>query len=229
MALIALLVEGQTERIFFEYLLPCLQLPDRLFVSKKLPDVLENDTHENKIWLNDCVGDKSFPSYIKKNQRAFMINNFDKIILVRDYHPDNKLPTALCKGEVCQNLINNIPEDVTAKYTNSILINLCVEEIEAWFFLDKEFFERISPDLNEQFINVNFDNILEMNPENIKRPCSKIKSIFQRSGSGFKYRKHEDDIYFFIDRLIIDNFINSANEEFAQSFYRFITIMLEVL
>ena len=229
MALIALLVEGQTERIFLEYLLPCLQLPDRLFISKKLPDVLKNDIHENKIWLQDCTGDGSFPSYIKKNQRAFITNNFDKILLVRDYYPDNKPPTALCKGELCQNLINNIPGDVTNKYTNNILINLSVEEIEAWFFLDKEIFERIDPDLNEQFINKNFGNILEMNPENIKHPSSKIKSIFQRGGSNFKYRKREDVAYSFINRLIMDNFLYSANEEYAQSFYRFINIMLEAL
>lgn len=229
MALIALLVEGQTERIFLEYMLPCLQLPDRLFVSRKLPDILENEIHENKIWLKDCKGDGSFSSYIKKNIRAFIINDFDKIIIVRDYYPANKPPTALCKGDLCQNIINNIPKDVVVKYTNNIIVNLSVEVIEAWFFLDKGIFERIDPNLNEQFINENFDNVLEINPETISRPRSKIKSIFQQADSGFKYRTNENDAYSFISRLIMDNLINSANEEYAQSFYRFTNIMIEAL
>ena len=229
MALIALLVEGQTERIFLEHLLPCIQLPDRLFISKKLPDVLENNIHDNKIWLQDCRGDGSFPSYIKKNQRAFIINNFDKIIIVRDYYPANKPPTPLCKGNLCRSLMNSIPEDVTNRYTNNILINLSVEEVEAWFFLDRELFGRIDPSLTEQFINENFNNILEINPEDIKHPSSKIIKIFKRGNLGFKYRKHEDEAYAFIDNLIMDNCINSANEEYAQSLFRLINILLQIL
>jgi len=228
-SLIAIIAEGQTDRIFLADLLPCLQLPDRLFVSKYLPDVLENDIHENKIWLQDCMGDGSFPSYIKKNITAFMTNNFDKIILVRDYYPANRPPTPLCKPDLCDNLKNSIPDDVTNKYTNNILINLSVEEIEAWFFLDKGVFERIDPKLSEQFINENFDDILEINPETISRPKSKIKSVFQEGDSGFKYKEKESVVRSFISRLDMDSCINSTNEEFGQSFNRFINIMLESL
>lgn len=66
MSLIGFLVEGQTERVFFERLLPCVQLPDQLFVSKNLVQILDDRIHENKIWLQDCRGDNSIPTYIKK-------------------------------------------------------------------------------------------------------------------------------------------------------------------
>jgi hypothetical protein len=88
MSMIALLVEGQAEEIYIQYLLPSLESGDRLFFSKDILKIINDDKHENKIWLVNCGGDGSLVSYINKNIGVFMRNDFKCLILIRDYHPE---------------------------------------------------------------------------------------------------------------------------------------------
>jgi len=227
MNLIGLLVEGQTEEIFFEKLLLMIQNPDLLCVSKRLDEVLD-DTRENRIWLKSVGGDRSFPSYIKKSKRAFILNNFDRLILIRDYAPDDRPPVSLCKKDLCTEILRNIPQDVIERYSNKIFFNLSVQEIEAWFFVDKDMFRELKEELTEDYLNENYNNILEQNPEEIDRPCSKLKKIL-RNEVGYKYTKSKDSAYHIISSIDMDNYIGEVSENYAQSLNRIIEFFLNTL
>jgi len=175
--LIALLAEGQTERIYFEYLLPAIQLPDQLLVSRRLDQILEDPIERNKIWLVDCQGDGAIAAYINRNAPAFMRNTFDQLIFVRDYFPYNRPPTSLCKIDVCRSIVQRIHPDIYQRYRDNMYINLSVEEVEAWFFADPGMFARVNPLLTEANINQECNNILNTNPEDIKRPGRRIEEI----------------------------------------------------
>lgn len=229
MSLIALLVEGQTEKIYFEYLLPCIQLPDRLFVRRRLDQVLDNTTHQNRIWLVDCKGDGAIPTYINRNATAFMRNHFDRIILIRDYHPANRPPSNLSKSSLCQNVLGNIRDDIADKYKNNIFINLSVEEIEAWFFIDNKMFTNVHPMLSERFINSKFNNILLTNPENIKRPYKTLQIIIRSCIPKYKYDKHENDVHFIVSRINMDSCFEAMGPTYAESFNRIISFLLSIL
>lgn len=229
MSLIALLVEGKTEWIFFTRLLPFIQLPDKLFVSKNLIEVLDNSIHENKIWLQDCMGDSSIPTYIKKNIGAFLRNDFEQIIIIRDYFPANRLPTNLCKRDLCQSLLESLPAAITSKYSENIFINLSVEEVEAWFFADKELFEKMDPNLTQVYVNSQYNNILTINPETIRHPSSKLKKIIENEVPGHSYNKTEEEAYFVIPRIDINTCLATMDIDYIQSFYRIVNYLLEIL
>lgn len=229
MSLIAFLVEGQTEKIYFEYLLPYIQLPDRLFVRRRLDQILDNTTHQNRIWLVDCKGDGAIPTYINKNASAFMRNNFDRIILIRDYHPANRPPSNLCKSLLCQNVLGNIRDDIVDKYKDNIFINLSVEEIEAWFFIDKKMFTKVHPMLSEPFINSKFNNILLKSPENIKRPYKKLQIIIRSAIPKYTYDKHKDDVYFIVSKINMDSCFEAMGSTYAESFNRIVGFLRSIL
>jgi len=229
MSLIALLVEGKTDWIFFTRLLPGIQLPDTLFVSKNLIDVLDDNIHENKIWLQDCMGDNSFPTYIKKNLDAFLQNDFKQLIIIRDYFPANRPPTSLCKKDLCQSLLGSLPASITTKYSGNIFINISVEELEAWFFADRDLFERMNRNLTQDYINSHYNNILTVNPETIRHPSDKLKEIINNEIPGHTYNKTEREAYFVISRIDIDTCIAVMGTNYIQSFYRIITYLLQIL
>lgn len=229
MSLFALLVEGQTERIFFDYLLPHIQLQDQLFVRRRLDEILENTTHQNKIWLVDCQGDASIPTYINKNDSAFMRNDFDRIIMIRDYYPANRPPSNLCKPLLCQNIIDNIHDSILEKYQDNIFINLSVEEIEAWFFIDTQLFANVHYALTADFINSQLNNILLENPENIKRPAIKLQNIITLAIPEYKYDKHENDVHYLVSRINIDSCFEAMSPTYAESFNRIVNFLLAVL
>ena len=224
-----MLVEGQTEKIYFEYLLPSIQLPDRLFVRNRLDQVLDNTTHQNRIWLVDCRGDGAIPTYINKNATAFMRNHFDRIILIRDYYPANRPPSNLCKSLLCQNILGNIRDDIVDKYRNNIFINLSVEEIEAWYFIDNNMFTEVHPMLSEQFINSNFNNILHQNPENIKRPNKKLEIIIKSIIPNYTYDKHKNDIHFIVSKINMDSCFEAVGPTYAESFNRIVSFLMSIL
>lgn len=223
MKTICLLVEGKTEKIFFEKLLPWIQTPDRLFVSQKLTEILD-DTRENKIWINNVSGDRSFVTYIKKRKNVFLQNTFDELVLIRDYAPDDRPPVSLCKKDLCAELLENIPQEVLEKYANKTFINLSVREIEAWFFIDKEMFEKLDEKLTEDYINQKYDNILNRDPEEISKPVSKLKKILSQE-TGFEYRKHEKDIYKIVTRINLDNCYGVINDSYGQSLNRIVQFL----
>lgn len=229
MSLIALLVEGKTEKIFFNRLLPFIQLSDKLFVSRNLIKVINNEIHENRIWLKDCQGDGSFTSYMKKNVNAFVKNHFDKIILIRDYYPENLPSTNLCKRDLSSKLFENFPSTIVSKYSDNIFINLSVQEIEAWFFADKRLFERMSSTLTEAYINDHYDNILTINPEEINHPSSKLKKIINTEIPNHNYNKTEDELYYVISRLDINTCISVMSEHRVQSLNRIVNYLMNVL
>jgi hypothetical protein len=229
MSLIALLVEGKTERIFFQRLLPYIQLPNVLFVSTNLVEILGNTIHTNKIWLQDCGGDAAIPSFIAKNRGALIRNNFESLILVRDYFPENRPPTSLCKRDVCRSILGNIPSDIRGKYSNNIFINLSVEEIEAWFFADRCLFQRLESKLTESYINSRYDDILTINPELIRHPSTKLKEIIRHEIPGLRYRKTESEIHAIVSRVDIPTCLNMMNGSFIQSFFRFVNFLLGIL
>lgn len=228
MSLIVLLVEGLTEKILFEKLLPCIQIQDDLLVSQKLTKVLDDNVHRNKIWLNNVQGDNSFVSYIKREKDSFLKINFDSLILVRDYESSNRLPTSLCKKLQCDALLNSIPAEVATKYTSKIFINLTVREIEGWFFIDKEMFKRLDDRLTQDYINERYNNILQNNPEGIRKPCSKLKKILMKE-LNFKYKKSIDDIYHIVHNININNCFQMMSSDYAQSFNRIVEHFKAVL
>jgi hypothetical protein len=229
MSLIALLTEGKTEQIFFSHLLPSIQLPDTLFFSNNLIKVLDNNTHKNKIWLQECHGDNSIPSFIKRNSNTFLNNEFDKIILIRDYFPAYRPPTNLCKANLCINLLNNIPAPIISKYSNNIFINLSVEEIEAWFFADKDMFQRMNHTLTEAYLNEKYNNILAINPEDIRHPSAKLKNIIEREIPNHRYNKTEKEIHFVISHIDINACLEVIGRNYVQSFHRIVNYLLEIL
>jgi hypothetical protein len=229
MSLLALLVEGNTDWIFMNRLLPYIQLPDKLFVSRKLTEALDNRTHENRIWLQDCGGDRSIPTFIRKNIGAFLRNDFNKLVVIRDYFPDNRPPTHLCKKDLCNSLMNSIPSPVVTKYSGDIFINLSVEEIEAWFFADKNLFEKMIPTLTEEYINTHYDNIFIINPETIRHPSAKLKNIIRNAISGHTYNKTEKEAYFLISRIDMNACLSAMERDYIQSFYRMVNYLLHIL
>jgi hypothetical protein len=229
MTFAALLLEGNTETIFFECLLPHIQLQDSLWFSRKLTELIDDSIHENKIWLVDCRGDGSVVSYIRKNAGVFVRQDFDYLFLIRDYYPDNKPPTPLCKGDLCGRILTNIPAQVVRKYGNRIFVNLSVEEIEAWFFTDDGLFQNLSPILTVDYINQNYKNILNMNPEYIKRPSARIKQIIEENLPNRSYTKKEDELRFVIHGINMDTCLAAVRSDYAQSFHRLVTFLRRIL
>lgn len=221
MSLIGVLVEGLTEEIYFKYLLSWIQFQNDLLISKKLIDILDDSFHRNKIWLKNVEGDGSFSSYIKRNKLAFLQNDFDHLVLVRDYASSNRLSVLICKGKISEKFLSSIPQEVTAKYVKKIFINLSVKEIEAWFFVDKEMFTRLDGRLSEDYINLKYNNILNQNPEEIEKPASKLRKILSQEIE-FDYRKREKDIYKIVSRINMDNYEGIIGENFAGSLNRII-------
>jgi hypothetical protein len=183
----------------------------------------------NKIWLVDCRGDGAIATFINRNAGAFMGKNFDRLILVRDYFPDNRPPTSLCKADVCQSILTRIRPDIYQRYQNNIYINLSVEEVEAWFFTDKQMFARVNPLLTEAYINQEFDNILGTNPEHIKRPYRRLEEIIRTVSPDYRYDKHEDDVHFVVSRISMDTCFEVMSTTYVQSFNRIVTYLLNTL
>lgn len=227
--LIALLAEGQTERIYFEYLLPAIQLPDKLLVSRRIDRIMSDPIERNKIWLVDCQGDGAIARYINKNDNTFMGINFDRLIFVRDYFPENRPPTSLCKADVCQSILGRIRPDIYERYQNNIYVNISVEEVEAWFFADKQMFARVNPLLTEAYINQEFDNILDTNPEHIKRPYRRLEEIIRMVSPDYIYDKHEDAVHSIVSKISMDKCFDVMSTTYVQSFNRIVTYLFNTL
>ncbi len=228
MSLIALLVEGLTERIFCERITPYIQTSG-LLVSRNLVTILDNHLCENKIWLVDCFGDRSAPSYMKKNQSAFMRNDFDRLVLVRDYYPDNRLPSIKCKRDLSRSVYDNMPEDIKAKYRERIFINLSIVSVEAWFFIDHDIFSRMDALLTRDFVNRHFGNILERNPENILNPANTFEEIVRSVNPQFRYRKHEHELNSLISNIDMGTCLNKISNQYAYSLDRLVMNILLTL
>lgn len=227
MSLIALLVEGLTERIFCEYLGYYLPTSE-WFLSRNLNKILENDFCENKIWLVDCYGDRSIPSYTKKNQSVFMRHDFDGLVLVRDYYPENRPPSSKCKKDLCLSIYDNMPSDIKEKYRENIFINLSVESVEAWFFIDHDLFSKMNDSLTIDAINACFNNILETNPDKIVNPSSKFEEIVKSVNPQFRYRKHEHELYSIISKIDMNTCLNKINDQYAYSLHRLVQYILSI-
>jgi len=221
MGVYCLLVEGLTEEIYFEKLLYWIRLRDNLKVSKKLSEVLDDSIHPNKVWIKSVIGDGSFGSYIKKNKKAFVQTEFEKIILVRDLYSGIRKFAAMCKGNLIQYIMAGIPDDIKAQYAGRIHINFSVQEIEAWFFADMKMLSSFDPRLTEEYINTNYRNGLSLNPEDIARPSSLLKKILLTE-CRFNYMKHEKEIYRIVSKINMNNYIGLVGNSYAQSLSRII-------
>lgn len=167
---------------------------------------------KNTINVYNCGGFTSLRSMIVHQRNSLHNNQFDKIIGIRDVHPDDRSQIPKLK----MLLPCRIPQ-------KPIHINfiLCVMETEAWFIADENHYLKISPTLTKSFIKsktgIDIDNL---DFESIETPADKLNEIYNHAGE--LYEKTDVSLQRTIDALDLYNFIIDLPEKIP-SLKEFIT------
>ena len=141
----------------------------------------------------------------------------------------NRPPSSLCKKDLCNRIISKIPDEIFQKYQQRFFINLSVEAIEAWFFVDKKVFQKINKKLTEQYINNKCNNILDINPEVYRSPSRIFENIVRFAIPQYRYRKHENDLCYIISRIDFSSNLDFLNGTQLQSLNRIMQHFLAIL
>jgi len=183
---LAIFVEGQTERIFITRLLQEIAGYKKVSVevyqvrgdkaNRKIQPLKSNliEVAPFFILLYDCGCDSHVLSDIKKQHNSLTNNGYEKILGLRDLHPEPlKNRTQVengIKGFLKTFQKNGIP----------ISMILVIMEIEAWFLGEYSFLTKIDSCLTSNFIlhNLGFDlNALDV--EQIPHPSEALNKIYQ--------------------------------------------------
>lgn len=183
---LAILVEGQTERILITRLLQEIAGYKKVSVevyqvrgdkaNRKIQPLKSNliEVAPFFILLYDCGCDSHVLSDIKKQHNSLTNNGYEKILGLRDLYPEPlKNRTQVengIKGFLKTFQKNGIP----------ISMILVIMEIEAWFLGEYSFLTKIDSCLTSKFIlhNIGFDlNALDV--EQIPHPSQVLDSIYQ--------------------------------------------------
>jgi hypothetical protein len=143
-----------------------------------------NGTPKFTFHIYDCGGLSSIRSMISHQRNTLYSNNFNKIIGIRDVHPDDRIQIPKLRME--------LPFRVPQKPIPTKFL-LCIMETEAWFLAENQHFLKISDQLTNSFIKTKTGIDLQLiDVESIDNPADKLNEIY--SYAGMSYQKTKNSI-----------------------------------
>ena len=185
----AIFVEGQTERIFIEWMLDQLVKSNRLYVEAKRlfgskkgfgRIVLQareraNPNAEFYVLIVDSGGESSVVSDLNDQYQSLVAANHSVIIALRDVAPNFEY-------EDRQTLQAAI-EQVVASTPVKPLIVLATMETEAWFIAECSHFKKLNPGLNIGVANTVLGiDVTNDDIEQVPRPSISLQEIYATVG-----------------------------------------------
>lgn len=153
-------------------------------------------TSSNTIFVYDCGGFVSIKSMVLYQRASLQKNNFEKIIAIRDLHPNShtEIPKILLE----------LPYFVPQKPI-PIKFLLCVYETESWFIAEHKHFLNISNQLTKQNILQAIGLDLDTTDvEQLNTPSKYLDDIYKIAG--MNYTKNQADILRTINSLDLFDF-----------------------
>lgn len=134
--------------------------------------------------IYDCGGLYSLRSMINHQRNSLYNSGFNKIIGIRDVHPDERAQIPRLRMQFRSRM---------AQKPIPTAFLLCVMETEAWFIADYQHFLTISNDLTTEFIEINtgFD-LKTLDVESLDTPAETLNEIYNCAGES--YEKSIDSI-----------------------------------
>ena len=171
------------------------KIPVRITLREQHEATSGTPTHTFHIY--DCGGLSTIRSMINHQRNSLHKNQFNKIIGIRDVHPEDKATIPLLRKQ--------LPYRVPQKPIPTSFL-LCIMETEAWFIAEEAHFQKISPTLTKQFIlqstGIDIDTV---NVETFDCPSDKLNEIYSHAGE--TYDKTEASIQRTVDAIEIINLI----------------------
>ena len=190
---VAFFVEGYTEQVLIKnialYNFGEKDLSYALFRLRgggKAPfNVIIDERHEATsgepkftVHIYDCGGLTTLRSMILRQATSLYNNGFQKIVGIRDVHPDERKDIPKLKMAM--------PYGVPQKPIQKFFL-LCVMETEAWFIADEQHFIKISDKLTADFIKKNKGiDIKTIDVESIDLPAATLNEIYSLAGESYE-------------------------------------------
>jgi hypothetical protein len=152
--------------------------------KKSTFEVLLDEKHDAtsgspKFSMNiyDCGGFDRLQSLILRQETSLHNNGFDKIVGIRDVHPDERKDITKLR----MFMPYRIPQKPIEKH-----FLLCVMETEAWFIADEKHFIKISETLTSEFIRNSLGiDITTVDVETFDLPASTLNDIYNLAGESY--------------------------------------------
>ncbi len=128
--------------------------------------------------IYDCGGLDNIRSMINHQRNSLFINGFEKIIGIRDVHPEdrNQIPK----------LKMDLPYRMAQKPIPTAFL-LCIMETEAWFIAEHEHFLKISNQLTTEFIKTKTGiDIKTIDVESLDTPAETLNEIYSHAGESYE-------------------------------------------
>lgn len=188
---LAFFVEGYTEQLLIKelalfnygsdlsYTLFNLRGGNKLPVKVRIDEKHEAISGVPKyiIYIYDCGGLSTIRSMITHQRDSLFKNDFQKIIGIRDVHPNDR--TEITKLKM------SLPLRVPQKPIPTVFL-LCVMETEAWFIAEEHHYLKISNQLTKQFIKDNAGiDLTTIDVESIDLPAQTLNEIYLKAGETY--------------------------------------------
>jgi hypothetical protein len=230
---IAIITEGQTELILIRYILT--QISDLSKISfecikiqsgRQIPVNYDytNKHAEIHFLIANVEGDNKVLSTIIEREKHFYKVGFERIIGIRDMYSDEyKKRSSSSIYEIVNTSFINAVNEVLNEQCNSSKIGFyfSIMEVEAWFLLMHQVFNRIDSRLTLDMIEQNLKvNLAEIDPQEcVFHPAIFIKKIFKLIGD--EYDKTEDQVNRICANLNFEDYKNANNGVKCSSFRDF--------
>lgn len=239
---LAVFVEGQTELVFVrEFLVKwfdydgkkigfnCYNLWNNNLVDTSY--LYGDEDCENYYLIVNVGNDNSVLGKIRARMPFLVKNNYDVVIGLRDMFSDQYIKDAKgreIKDEVTQMHIDAVNEQIDAiENGDKIRFHFAIMEVEAWLLGMHQYLEALDDRLTTAYINENVGLDLSQDPEtSIFHPAVELGRIYELVGKN--YGKHDSDISSIMSKLTQDDFLDLAMSGKCQSFYLFMTSLVEV-
>jgi hypothetical protein len=177
------------------------KFPVRVTLREEFEATSGTPTHI--FYIYDCGGLSTIRSMIDHQRTSLHKNDFNKIIGIRDVHPEDRSAIPLLKRQ--------LPYRVPQKPIPTSFL-LCVMETEAWFIAEGAHYEKISPSLTKEFIlektGIDIDTF---DVESFDAPADKLNEIYSHAGE--VYDKTEGNIKRTVDAIEIINLIEILSKK----------------
>lgn len=227
---VAIMVEGQTERIFCEQFLFAVAGYERglVVLRRRLhggylidlgPRGGDPSDATITILLISCESGDKVLSYIAETVDRLTRDGFSKVVGLKDLHPQ--------KREDVPKLMQTL---ALVQKTSRIPIELVLAtmEIEAWFLADADLLPQISAHLTEDQVCkiLGVANLDEIQVEELARPAVLLDELMK--GTGERYTKAEAQIHSIVSKLNMENLylVKAAGIPSFQKFVRILDCVL---
>lgn len=221
---IVFFVEGQTEQIFLdrflqEYLsIGNFNYTPRALHQKNIIRVQFDRTFPDAkfdITIINIGNDEKVLSFMLEFEKANREKEeFSHFIGLRDLFPKQK-SDAVKIVDGANRLFSDLPN------TEKIKLFLAVMEIEAWFFIDADFFKDVDPVLTTDYINEKLAiDLTSVHPESHAHPSALIDKIYQFAN--LRYHKREKQSYKIAHTINYNKLACSTEVDSWNTFFQFI-------